>query len=299
MADYRIRHLVTDLHHPERARREHQLPGRPPPAIPGCGPVPRRHCRCAADGRRRDRADHPSFAGPCDATGQSPVRDERSRRLPTPAGLPRQSKPPIRSRPANARTAEHPRRPVAASASSAIPPAAELSSGCQGRRACGGGARQEIYASRSGPLPEAIPPAPRSGPALGEADLPAACNQLSAEPYEQAEQRPDCGGRDSPDGTEVPASSQHHAARALNVSATALTECGCSLAATVHPPASSTGAAADEITPHHGTTRTTITVGARRSAGLGPTGQMWSPLVTRPSPSFGPYSPAPLEALRR
>ena len=47
------------------------------------------------------------------------------------------------------------------------------------------------------------------------------------------------------------------AARALMVWATALNEPGCSAAATVHPPISSTGAAADETTPHHGTARTT------------------------------------------
>ena len=34
-------------------------------------------------------------------------------------------------------------------------------------------------------------------------------------------------------------------------------EPGCNPAATVHPPASSTGAADDETTPHHGTPRTT------------------------------------------
>jgi len=56
------------------------------------------------------------------------------------------------------------------------------------------------------------------------------------------------------------------AARALMVLATALNERGCSLAATVHPPARSTGAAAEETTPHQGTTRTTTTIGAQRSA---------------------------------
>jgi hypothetical protein len=40
------------------------------------------------------------------------------------------------------------------------------------------------------------------------------------------------------------------AATALMVLATALTERGCSPAATVHPPTRSTGAAADETTPH-------------------------------------------------
>ncbi len=35
----------------------------------------------------------------------------------------------------------------------------------------------------------------------------------------------------------------------------------CSMAATVHPPTSSTGAAADESTPHHGTSRTGTTIG--------------------------------------
>ena len=47
------------------------------------------------------------------------------------------------------------------------------------------------------------------------------------------------------------------AARELIVSATGLKERGCSAAATVQPPTSSTGATADETTPHHGTPRTT------------------------------------------
>jgi hypothetical protein len=36
-----------------------------------------------------------------------------------------------------------------------------------------------------------------------------------------------------------------------------LKERGCNPAATVQPPASSTGATAEETTPHHGTPRTT------------------------------------------
>ena len=50
------------------------------------------------------------------------------------------------------------------------------------------------------------------------------------------------------------------AASALTVWATGSKECGCSPAATVHPPTIRTRAAADEITPHHGTPRTTTTV---------------------------------------
>ena len=45
------------------------------------------------------------------------------------------------------------------------------------------------------------------------------------------------------------------AASALTVSATGLNR-GCRLAATVHPLISRTGAAADETTPHQGTSRT-------------------------------------------
>ena len=37
-------------------------------------------------------------------------------------------------------------------------------------------------------------------------------------------------------------------------------EPGCNMAATVHPPTSNTGAAADESTPHHGTSRTRTTI---------------------------------------
>lgn len=51
------------------------------------------------------------------------------------------------------------------------------------------------------------------------------------------------------------------AASALIVSVIALKERGCSLAAAVQPPISRTGAAAEETTPHHGTPRTTTTVG--------------------------------------
>jgi hypothetical protein len=55
------------------------------------------------------------------------------------------------------------------------------------------------------------------------------------------------------------------------VLATGLTERGCSLAATVHPPTRSTGAAAEETTPHQGTTRTTTTIDGQRSAFEQPT----------------------------
>ncbi len=47
------------------------------------------------------------------------------------------------------------------------------------------------------------------------------------------------------------------AASALTVSATGSNR-GCSPAATVHPPISRTGAAAEEITPHQGTPRMTL-----------------------------------------
>src|SRR5262249_6188041 len=46
------------------------------------------------------------------------------------------------------------------------------------------------------------------------------------------------------------------AASALTGSATAFTGRGCRPAAAVHPATISTGAAADETTPHHGTPRT-------------------------------------------
>jgi len=46
------------------------------------------------------------------------------------------------------------------------------------------------------------------------------------------------------------------AASELTVSAMGLNEGGCRRLATVHPPTSSTGAVADETTPHHGTFRT-------------------------------------------
>src|SRR5215469_8662800 len=46
------------------------------------------------------------------------------------------------------------------------------------------------------------------------------------------------------------------AASALTGSATGSTGCGCSPAAMLHPVTISTGAAADEATPHHGTVRT-------------------------------------------
>ena len=45
------------------------------------------------------------------------------------------------------------------------------------------------------------------------------------------------------------------------LSETGLKDGGCSHAATVHPPTSSTGAAADDVTPHHGTSGTVITLG--------------------------------------
>src|SRR5260370_29033493 len=48
--------------------------------------------------------------------------------------------------------------------------------------------------------------------------------------------------------------------QALMVLETASNEPGWSPAATVHPQTSSTGATADETTPHHGTPRTTTTV---------------------------------------
>jgi hypothetical protein len=54
------------------------------------------------------------------------------------------------------------------------------------------------------------------------------------------------------------------AASVLIVSATGSKAGGCTLAATVHPPTSSTGAAADVTSPHHGTFRTMITVGKGR-----------------------------------
>jgi hypothetical protein len=56
------------------------------------------------------------------------------------------------------------------------------------------------------------------------------------------------------------------AASTLIVSATGSTGRGCSRAAAVHPPTSSTGAAADETRPHQGTLRTirTVSTGARR-----------------------------------
>jgi hypothetical protein len=47
------------------------------------------------------------------------------------------------------------------------------------------------------------------------------------------------------------------AASALTVSATGSNR-GCSPAATVHPPISRTGAAAEELTPHQGTPRMTL-----------------------------------------
>ena len=59
------------------------------------------------------------------------------------------------------------------------------------------------------------------------------------------------------------------------VSVIELKERGCSLAATVQPPTSRTGAAADESTPHHGTPRTTTTVSQRAG-------------VTRPDDHPGP-----------
>src|SRR5712691_6288303 len=52
------------------------------------------------------------------------------------------------------------------------------------------------------------------------------------------------------------------AASTLTGWATGSKERGCSPAATVHPATISTGAAADETTPHHGTPRTTTTVAA-------------------------------------
>src|SRR5258708_15702565 len=67
-------HGGDDLHHPERARRRHQLPGRPPAPVAGRGTAPRRHRRRPADGRRRNRPDHPAAADhatrPAQATRQ-------------------------------------------------------------------------------------------------------------------------------------------------------------------------------------------------------------------------------------
>ena len=51
------------------------------------------------------------------------------------------------------------------------------------------------------------------------------------------------------------------AASELIVPATASKEPGCSPAASVQPPTSSTGATAEETKPHHGTLRTTTTIG--------------------------------------
>jgi len=68
------------------------------------------------------------------------------------------------------------------------------------------------------------------------------------------------------------------AASALTVSATGLYRCGCSPAATVHPTAISTGAAAEETTPHHGTARTTTTV----AVGAAPLQQPDRGLAPRP-----------------
>jgi len=55
-------HRDADLHHPGRARREHQLAGRSPAAVAGRGAVARRHRRHAGDGRGGNRADHPAAA---------------------------------------------------------------------------------------------------------------------------------------------------------------------------------------------------------------------------------------------
>jgi hypothetical protein len=51
---------------------------------------------------------------------------------------------------------------------------------------------------------------------------------------------------------------------------TASNEPGWSPVATVHPQASSTGATADETTPHHGTPRTTTTVIQRDRGPIAP-----------------------------
>jgi len=51
------------------------------------------------------------------------------------------------------------------------------------------------------------------------------------------------------------------AASELIVPDTASKEPGCSAAASVQPPTSSTGATAEETKPHHGTLRTTTTLG--------------------------------------
>jgi hypothetical protein len=58
------------------------------------------------------------------------------------------------------------------------------------------------------------------------------------------------------------------AASALTGSATGFTGRGCNQAATLHPPTISTGAAADEPTPHHGTPRTIYYRSRRLSSGV-------------------------------
>ncbi len=63
-----------DLHHPERARREYQLPGSSPRAAAGRGPAPRRCRRLSADGRRRTRADHPAARDHATRPSQGPCR---------------------------------------------------------------------------------------------------------------------------------------------------------------------------------------------------------------------------------
>src|ERR1700722_6264246 len=77
------------------------------------------------------------------------------------------------------------------------------------------------------------------------------------------------------------------AASALTVWVTGSNECW-SPAATVHPLTISTGAAADEATPHHGTTRTTTTVIAARGGAQQPVAG-----TTHPAPSGGHIRPVP------
>src|ERR1022692_492278 len=77
------------------------------------------------------------------------------------------------------------------------------------------------------------------------------------------------------------------AASTLTGWATGSKERGCSPAATVHPATISTGAAADETTPHHGTPRTTTTVTAGAA-------QLQQPDAASPaSPRSGPVRAGP------
>src|ERR1039457_5615255 len=77
------------------------------------------------------------------------------------------------------------------------------------------------------------------------------------------------------------------AASTLTGWATGSKERGCSPAATVHPATISTGAAADETTPHHGTPRTTTTV----TAGAAQLQQPDRCLASKPQVRAGPGLP--------